>query len=171
MSKLCLLLGVLLPSVLSAASNLVPAISREATKCAAAWQREDLPTAVAYMPARVVQQLGGRTALLKELKEQYAQARQLGAQELELTLGSPSSPQPVGPWLVAVVPITAVVHSAYVDLIQDTHALALSADRGKRWSFVLLYGLTQPELNAWFPEFRGRVRVPVTAKPRLTLAN
>lgn len=170
MRNVCLIFGLLLPASLSASVNLTPVISREADKCAAAWQREDFPAIVACMPARVVQQMGGRAALANELKGHFADVRRLGAEQLEARPGKPSTPRQVGGWVVAYVPVTAVVRSAYLDLTQDTHALALSSDRGKRWSFVLLYGLSQAELNAWFPEFGGKVVVPSSPKPRLTLA-
>lgn len=171
MMKLWLFFALLLPVVASAAGNLGPVISREAGKCAAAWQREDYATIVAYTPDRIVQQMGGRASLLKEIKAQFAEAREWGAQSFEAMAGPPSAPKKVGRWLVAAVPVTGVVHGAHLDLTQETQALALSGDGGKRWSFLLLYGMTQAELNGWFPEFRGQVRVPVTPKPRVALAD
>jgi hypothetical protein len=168
MMKRWLYFALLLPVVASAAGNLGTVISREAGKCAAAWQREDYATIVAFMPGRVVRQRGGSASLQQEIKGHFAEARAWGAQSLETTAGHPSAPKQIDRWLVAVVPVTAVVHSAHLDLTQDTQALALSGDGGKRWSFLLLYGLTQAELNAWFPEFRGRVRVPAMPKPRVT---
>ncbi|WP_148218015.1 hypothetical protein [Opitutus terrae] len=171
MRLLLFILGLLVPASLSAAAGVAAAINRQVATCAAAWQREDFPAIIAHMPPHVVQRLGGRAALERELKQHFAAARELGAERLEVRAGEPSALQLRGRWTIAYVPLTAVVHSAYVDLTQDTGALAVSPDRGRRWFFVLLYGTDQAELDAWFPEFRGQVRVPVAAKPRLTLAN
>lgn len=170
MIKLCAFFALMLPAALSAAGKLEAVISREVGKCAAAWQREDYATIVAFTPDRVVQQRGGRASLLGELKEHFATAREWGAQSIEITPGPPSPPRKVGRWLVALVPITAVVHGSHLELTQETQVMALSTDGGKRWSFLLLYEMTQGELNGWFPELRGQVRVPVTARPSVTLA-
>jgi hypothetical protein len=167
MRRLCLILGlILLPGALSA-QDLRPGIKREASRCAAAWQREDYNTMVAYLPSRVIQQSGGRGAMVRELKAQFAQARDYGAESLEIIPGPPSSPKPIGKWLTSILPLTAVLHGPHLDLIQETHVLALSIDAGKHWSFLLLHQTTQEQLNAWFPEFTGRLFMPKDPEPRL----
>lgn len=169
MRGLSLFFGLISISAVLAAADLRPVISRDAGKCAVAWEREDFRTIVAYMPARVVQRSGGRAALISELTNDFAQARSLGAERLEAHHGPPSIPKSIGRWLVSVIPVTAVVHSAHLDLTQETHVLALSEDRGKHWAFVLLYQATQAELNDWFPEFRGKVFVPTPPVPRVSI--
>jgi hypothetical protein len=164
-----LILGfLLLPSGLWAA-DWRTGMLREAGKYVQAWQRSDPRTIVAYLPARVVQQCGGRDAVLRELADEIAQARKLGATELEATLGSPSALRQLGPWMASVLPVTALLRSTHLELTQKTHVLVLSSDRGKRWWFVLLYGVTQAELNAWFPEFHGRILVPSTPAPTMKI--
>ena len=142
---------------------------REAGKYVRAWQRSDHRTIVAYLPARVVQQCGGREAVLREFADDFAQARKLGASELEATLGTPSAPKQFGPWMASVLPVTALLRSAHFELTQQTHVLVLSSDRGKRWWFVLLYDVTQAELNTWFPEFRGQIMVPSPPAPQMKI--
>lgn len=167
MRKLYVLVGLLILPVTMRAVDLRPLISREAAKCAAAWQREDYAAILSYFPPVVVQQSGGRAAVLAELKAQFAQARSLGADRLEATPHAPSAPKQVGRWLTSLIPVTTILHSAHLDLTQESHVLALSSDQGRRWYFVVLYQLSQAELNAWFPEFRGKVIVPTPSKPRL----
>ena len=168
MRILCFILGLfLLPATALHAGDFTPVIKREAGKCAAAWQRGDYAGILAYLPPQVVRQSGGRAAVLRELKEQFAQARSLGVERLEAVPGQPSKPKPLGRWLISFIPLTAVLHHAHLDLTQTTHVLGLSADQGKHWFFVLLYQTTQAELDAWFPEFAGKVIVPGDPEPEL----
>lgn len=167
---LWLIVGLLLCSAgLGAAEDLRAGIRRDAARCAAAWQREDYAAIVSSMPPRVVQQLGGRTALTAELKGYFAEARKWGAERIEILPGQPSTPKPTGRWLTSLLPVTAVVHGAHAQLTQDTHVLALSSDQGKRWSFVPLYDVTAAELHTWFPEFKGKLAPPPTPTPRVKL--
>jgi len=159
---------VLLPLALRAA-DVSAILKREVGKCALAWQRGDCEGIVSYLPPKVISQSGGRAVVLRELKEQFAQARSLGAERLEAIPGRLSAPKQVGSWLTSLVPITAVVHGAHLDLTQQSHVLAVSSDQGKRWFFMLLYQVTQAELNAWFPEFGGKVAVPEDPAPRMDL--
>jgi hypothetical protein len=170
MRKFFVLMGLLfLPAGLCAA-DVRAVIAREAAKCAAAWQREDYAGILSYFPPIVIQHSGGRAALIAELKDQFAQARSFGAERLEATPHAPTSPKKIGRWLTSLVPVTGFLHSAHLDLTQETHVLALSSDGGKRWYFVVLYQTTPAELNAWFPELRGKVSIPLTPKPRMQLA-
>jgi hypothetical protein len=157
-----------LPSGLCAADWRVGML-REAGKYVRAWKQSDHRTIVAYLPARVVQQRGGREVILRELADEFAQARKLGATELETILGQPSAPRQLGPWTTSILPVTAILRSAHLELTQQTHVLVLSSDRGKRWWFAVLYDVTQAELNAWFPEFRGQILVPSPPAPRMKI--
>jgi hypothetical protein len=73
----------------------------------------------------------------------------------------------MGRWLTALIPLTVVLHCAHLDLTQETHVLGLSADQGRHWYFVLLYQITQKDLNARFPEFAGKFVVPDDPAPSL----
>ncbi len=157
---------ILLPAALRA-GDFRPVIKREAGKCAVAWQRGDYEGILGYMPSRVIQQSGGRAAVLREIKDQFAQAREFGVERLEAIPGQPSTPKQIGRWLTSLIPLTAVLHSAHLDLTQTTHVLGLSADQGKHWFFVLLYQTTQTDLDARFPEFAGKFIVPGDPAPRL----
>ncbi len=169
MRMLCLFIGlILLPVALRAAdAGSVTVIKREARKCAVAWQREDYAGIVAYLPPRVIQQSGGREAMLREIKEQFTQARSLGVERLEVIPGQPAPPKQTGAWLTTLIPLTAVLHSAHLDLTQQTHVLGLSPDQGKHWFFLPLYETTQAELNGWFPEFAGRIMIPADPASQL----
>ncbi len=149
------------------AADLRPVLKLEAGKCAAAWQREDCNGILAYQPPRLIQLAGGRAAMIRELKAQFTQARGFGAESLEAIPGPPPTPRPIGRWLTALLPLTAVLHGPHLDLTQETHVLALSADQGKHWYFVLLHQVTPAELNAWFPELTGKITLPTDPEPRL----
>ena len=166
MRKLCLMLGLVLLPLLVRGADLQPVLKRELQRCAAAWQRGDYEGILAYLPPQVLQHAGGRAAWKQVLKEQFAEIRATGVKRLEAIPGRAPDPKPVGRWLVSLIPLTAVLHGAHLELTQDTHVLGLSADRGKHWYFVPLYEVSQAELNAWFPELAGRVVVPRDPLPR-----
>lgn len=167
MRILCVMLALLLLPAALRAGDLRPVIKREAGKCAAAWERSDYEEILAYLPPQMIRQSGGRAAALRELKGQFAQAREYGVEQWEAFPGQPSPPKPMGRWLTSIVPVTVVLHRAPLDLTQETHVLGLSADQGKHWYFVVLFHVTQKELNARFPEFAGKIVVPNDPEPDL----
>ena len=169
MRAICLVLGLVLLPTLAVAEDLLPTLTREVRRCAAAWQRGDYERILAYLPPQVLQRSGGPAAWRREIKEQFAQVRASGVESFEAVPGRPANPKPIGHWLVSLIPLTAVLHHAHLDLTQSTQVLGLSVDQGKHWYFVPLYQVSQAELNAWLPELAGRVVVPLDPAPRLEL--
>ncbi len=158
-----------LPAIASAA-DLRSAITREALKCAAAWQRNDYEGVLAYLPPQVIKQNGGKKAALKKIQNTFSLARDYGVERMDFSPGQPATPKPQGKWLASLVPLSVVLHRTPVDVTQETHLLALSADQGKHWYLVPLYRTTQAKLNLWFPEFAGKVIVPNDPEPQIGLA-
>lgn len=170
MRRFFLLLGFLLTATAIPAADLRPAIKRDAAKCAAAWQRNDYAGVLAFLPPRVIQQSGGRAAALKKIKNQFSLARDYGVERMDFNPGQPAIPRTVGKWLTSLVPLSVVLHRPPVDITQETHLLALSNDQGKNWLFVPLYRTSQAKLNAYFPEFAGKIVVPIDPDPELGVA-
>ena len=170
MRLLVLIVGLTLCSTVSHAADLRPVITREAGKCAAAWQRNDYEGVLGFLPPRVVQQNGGRKAALKKIKSTFNKAEEYGVQRMDFTAGQPTPPQTIGKWLTSLVPLTVVLHRMPLDVTQTTHLLALSSDQGKHWFFVPLYHTSQAKLNGWFPEFAGKIIVPAETEPKFEVA-
>jgi hypothetical protein len=105
--------------------------------------------------------------VLRDLKDQFAQARALGADRLQALPARPSAPRQIGPWLTAILPVTAILHGAHLELTQQTRVLALSSDGGKRWHFLLLYQVTPADLKTWFPELAGKIALPADPPPQM----
>lgn len=162
------LILILLSATLHAA-DITATLKHETGKCVLMWQRQDIEGIVSFMPERVVAKSGGRAAVARELKSQFAEARAYGAQSVEIRPGKATAPQPFGNWLVCLIPVTAILHGPHLDLTQQTHVLAVSNDKGKQWSFVVLYQTTQAELKSWFPEFKGKIIVPVSPDPQMDI--
>lgn len=170
MSKFCFILGLLLLPAAMHAADFRPVIKREAGKCAAACQRNDYEGVLAFLPPQVIKQSGGHKAALKKIKTQFSLAREYGVERMDFLHGQPATPKMIGRWLTAMVPLTVVLHRTPLDVTQQTHVLALSADQGKRWFFVPLYQTSQAKLNSWFPEFVGKIIVPPDPEPQVELA-
>jgi hypothetical protein len=167
MRSLGLLLGLLLLPAALRAADLRPVIRREAGRCAAALQRGDYEAVLAYVPPQMIRQAGGRAAMLREIKDHLTEARGYGIEQVDVSLGRPAAPTPIGRWLTSLVPLRVVLHRAPLDLTQETHLLGLSADQGGHWYFVPLFQVTQQELNARFPELAGKLVVPDDPAPSL----
>ena len=170
MRNFCIFLGLLLLPSLMHAADLRPVIKREAGKCAAAWQRHDYAGVLAYLPPRVIQQNGGPKAALKKIKSTFSKAEEYGVQRIDFSPGQPTMPKTIGKWLTSLVPLTVVLHRMPVDVTQETHLLALSSDQGKHWFLVPLFQTSQTKLNAWFPEFAGKIIVPPDPEPQFAIA-
>ncbi len=165
----CLLIGlVFLPAIMRAADG-VTILRRDAGRCALAWQRGDCEGIVAYLPPQVVSRSGGRAVVLRDLKDQFAQARALGAERLQALPRRPSTLRQMGPWLTSILPVTAILHGAHLELTQQTRVLALSHDGGKRWYFLLLYQVTPADLKAWFPELSGKIVLVADPPPQMDI--
>jgi hypothetical protein len=170
MRSLFFLLSLIMLSAAAHAADLRPIIRREAGKCAAAWQCNDYEGVLAFLPPQVIKQSGGKKAALKKIKSQFNKAEEYGVQSIGFSAGQPATPKVLGQWLTALVPLTVVLHRTPLNVTQQTHLLALSADQGKRWYFVPLYHTTQAKLNLWFPEFAGKIIVPTEMEPELDVA-
>ena len=73
----------------------------------------------------------------------------------------------MGAWLTAILPATAILHGAHLELTQQTRVLALSPNGGKRWYFLLLYQVTPADLKAWFPELVGKIVLVADPPPEM----
>ncbi|MEO6995706.1 MAG: hypothetical protein ABI273_19020, partial [Lacunisphaera sp.] len=124
---------------------------------------------VAYLPPQVVSRSGGRAVVVRDLKDQFAQARALGADRMQALPGRPSTPRQIGPWLTSILPVTAMLRGAHLEMTQQTRVLALSPDGGKRWYFLLLYQVTPADLKAWFPELAGKIALLADPPPQMDI--
>ncbi|MEO6994910.1 MAG: hypothetical protein ABI273_14980, partial [Lacunisphaera sp.] len=75
--------GSIFLSVALCAAESSSILKREAGRCALAWQRGDCEGIVAYLPPQVVSRSGGRAVVVRDLKDQFAQARALGADRMQ----------------------------------------------------------------------------------------
>ncbi|HEY4245705.1 MAG TPA: hypothetical protein VGM64_02550 [Lacunisphaera sp.] len=157
---------MLLPAILRAA-DVVTILRRDAGRCALMWQRGDCEGIVAYLPPEVVARAGGRVVVWRDLKDQFAQARALGADRMQALVGRPSVPRQIASWMTAILPVTAILRGAHLEMTQQTRVLALSPDGGKRWYFLLLYQITPADLKAWFPELAGKIALVADPPPQM----
>jgi len=171
MRHVALIIGLLLLPAVAQARDLRPFITRDAARCARAWQKQDVNSIAAFFPPGVIRQIGGRAALIREIQAQLEGARRFGVDRLQISPGAPPNPTPVGRWLTCLLPLSVVLHTALADMTQETHALGLSSDQGAHWYFVPLYQVTPAELAAWFPEFHGQLIIPADPPPQISFGS
>lgn len=161
-----LLLAFLLGACAAAASQeAVVTIKQEAQKCARALLAADYDSVVAYTHPRIVKAMGGKEAMLATLKQGMAQMKAGGASFLDVTIGQPSSPKRIGPWMTSIIPQHLVLKVPDGKLHSDSSLLGISEDEGRHWVFIDLGQVKKEQLDEMFPELAGKVTPPEKKPP------
>jgi hypothetical protein len=85
---------------------------------------------------------------------------------LSITCQIPSQHSSAGGFDLALVPTLATVTTPRGPLFQPQHYLAISADRGRNWTFLLLApGATPGSLRKLLPDGIGDIALPAAQKP------
>ncbi len=152
-------------SFASWAQDLTATIQQEAQKCAKAVLNSDYEAVVRYTHPRIVEKLGGKTAMLASLKKGMAEMKAQGAVITSASIGKPGAPQKIGSWLVSIVPQHLSMKVSAGQLESDSDLLGISEDGGKRWSFVDLGPITNEQMKQVFPELAGKLTLPKKKTP------
>ena len=113
----------------------------------------------------LVQQVGGREAMQSMLAKNLSDLEQRGMAVVSTEIVSISQPLRAGDELHAIVRAKRTVKVPGGRQIQDTFVIAVSADEGKKWTFVDGPQLTPKHIEALFPDFNEALELPVIRPP------
>ena len=141
--------------------EMIPEIKVELGKMTKLMLSGNYDGALAYMPKRLINKVGGKDLVGEGVVRIMAAAadREFVIEKYEA--GEPGIPQGMGSLIVSLVPIHAVIKSPLGRFHQDTFYLAISDDGGKTWSF----GSNPDQAHQWvffdlYPELIGRFKFP-----------
>lgn len=143
----------------------VVTIKQEAQKCSKALLAGDYDSFVAYTHPRIVKAMGGKDAMIATLKQGMSQMKAGGATFLDVTIGQPSNPKRIGPWMTSIIPQHLVLKVPDGKLYSDSTLLGISEDDGKHWVFLDLGQVKKDQLDETFPELAGKITPPEKKPP------
>lgn len=165
LTKILAIAAFFATACLSLGQEVTATIKQEAQKCAKAMLASDYDGIVQYTHPRVVQQMGGKEAMIGVLKNGLSQMQTQGAGFADATIGQPEEPKKIGSWLTSRVPQHLVMKVPGGKLDVDSSLLGISEDGGKHWVFIDLGAVTKEQLERAFPELQGQVVLPEKKKP------
>ena len=144
-------------------------IRAEAVRMSDALLNGDYQTVADYTFPWVLKEIGGEKKMLEVLKQSNLQMQNQGIRYSSVNIGSPEPVREIdGKWY-ALVPETIRIEVPQGILIQESHLLAVSEDKGNRWYFVDTASLAEEEkLAAVFPALVGKMKIPIRKQPVLT---
>jgi len=137
-------------------------LKRDATACADAWNRGAYETFVDCLSDRVVANADQRKATLEGIKQAFGYMENLGLKTLSVGVETPKEFRVAGDLLTSIFPITAVLEGPDAKMTAQEFVLGVSRDRGANWKFVILFKVSQFQLDQKFPELEGKLEIPLS---------
>ena len=168
--KTRLLLYFCVPTVaLCAISDSAVNLKRDAKFCADAWNRGDYMTFVGCLSERVAPDDRAREATLAGIKQAFGYLDSLGLKTLQVAVREPKEIESAGPLQASILPVLAVMEGPDAKMTADESILGVSKDQGKSWKFLVLFKISQQQLDQRFPEFQGKIKVPFPRPPSVEI--
>lgn len=139
-------------------------LKQQADLCSAAVKKNDFETLAGLTHPRVVEQMGGKEAMVRELTDTFDRLKANGVAVADSLSKEPAPPAKVGGWLVAMVPTEVVMETPDKRLRIFSEMVGISEDEGKKWVFVDAGSMTPEEFFKMFPELRDKITL-TPAKP------
>jgi hypothetical protein len=149
------------------AADLDEAIMKEAQKCSDAAVAKDQEKTCAYMPAEVVQAMGGKEAVAASLKQASEYMSSKGISIVSSKVSKPTTRKEIKGTIYAIVPQEIVMKIPQGTLRQKAHMLAISKAPGSDWHFISITKETSTGIMELYPDLLGEITMPLIEKPVL----
>jgi hypothetical protein len=159
---IAILLGILLTA--GVAQSISDTIKSEAQNCATALLQADYDTFVLYTHKRIIEDMGGKSAVIATTKRSMSDMRSKGLTIESAIVGTPGKPLTIGSWIVALVPQRLVIKVPDGRLMADAYLLGISEDAGKKWVFID-DTIGEARFAKAFPELAGKISLPERKRP------
>ncbi len=118
---------------------------------------------VDYMPKEVIEQLGGRKSIIKNME---SDSNLKGLKDTEILFGSPERIFKYKDSFQCLVPQIIKIRTNDGEIYSKTYLIAISVNDGVNWSFVDIRGLKS---NKDFPiKLNSRIKIPKIIGPYFT---
>jgi hypothetical protein len=161
-----LLLILLIPVNLFAQSAAV--VKKQANDLANAFVKGDYKTLVDHMYPKLVQQMGGKEKMVSMASASMAQVKAQGIVFESATIGEPGKFYKAGTEIHCLVPETIKMKLPNGHVTAKSNLLAVSADKGKTWTFLDLNKNTISNLPKLFPNFNHDLVIPEPTAPAMS---
>lgn len=152
MKKLLLLFSLLLSFSYSFGQHAVN-VKKTASAMLQADEQKDYDTYVNYFYPSELKRRGGKAKFIEQIQTNERRAKPIGYSLGKQTLGKVSKVYKAGRELHCTIEWIKRIKSPEGTLVSRSHFLAISADQGKTWKFIMTDGKTPAEVWAMVPKF------------------
>lgn len=125
---------------------------------------DDFGALADYTYPKVLQAMGGREKMIGVLKASTAQMKAQGATIKSGTIGEPGPViKKIKAWF-SVVPEDIALSVKDGELWSSSNLLAVSEDKGKKWTFIDVGNMSDQTLHSLFPELKD-LSIPKQSQP------
>jgi hypothetical protein len=140
-------------------------IKAEATITANAFAKGDYKTFTDHLYPKMIEMAGGKKTLLQLMDQQIGMMKKQGLAFEKVTIGEPGEIFKAGTELHCLVPETIVVKMQGKYVSSTSHLLAVSSDKGKRWTFVDTSTGSPEQMKQMFPNWNEKLVIPRPTQP------
>lgn len=141
------------------------ALLSQANTMANAFITGDYQSFAKFTYPAVVEMSGGQQAMIAMLEKSVQKMKDDGFSFQSFTVGNVTKIVIAGKELHALLPQQIKMKAPGGTLVTNSYLLAVSANRGKSWSFVDAGNLTEEKINIVFPNFNYNLKIPPKQQP------
>lgn len=164
MRSLYTLILVLLATALQA-QNYAEAIDADVANMKKALESKDYNTLVDYTYPAVIEQMGGKEAMVKVIESGFTQLESQGVHFRSVEFGAAGKVYKAGDQLHALVPQKIVLAVQGGSVTASSHLLAISQDNGNHWSFLDTSQLDKEAIKGLLPNYNDELVIPARTEP------
>jgi len=160
-----LILCLLAVETSSASPETSKKISEEAQRCADATVNQDFAALVKYTHPKVIEMLGGETAMRVRVDEGNAQLKGSGIRISSVRVGKAENPKIIEGGMISLVPQTVVVTAPSARITHEGSILGVFSDKIGSWTFIDLSAISEIQFRRMFPELADHFEFPAKKQP------
>jgi len=139
---------------------MVAAIRKSAEDCADAQLKMDFNRFIPYLPAKLLEYMGGAEGLSRTMTEGTAQMKANNITMESAKIGTPEVPKEHEGVLAGLVPMQIVMSTPQGKLLTKSHLIAISENKGKTWVFIDCASMTDEKIGLLYPSLAGKIDFP-----------
>lgn len=125
----------------------------------------DFKTVVKYTYPKVVKAMGGPDKIIAVMNKGFQDMKSQGAAFKDAIIGEPGQILTGRTEFYSVVPLKLIMESNGEKFYTTSSLLAISADKGKNWTFIDAGNMTKAQLKQFFPEVYTKLIIPKLTEP------